>query len=82
MPRTPERFFQFGEFTVDSDQKVLLRNGIPLPLPPKVFDTLLILIENGGRLVKKQNLMSQLWPDTATPLPGSPTPRRTGVLKS
>ena len=37
-------FYRFGEFTVDSDQKVLLRNGEPLPLTPKVFDTLLILV--------------------------------------
>jgi len=64
MPLTRERLYQFGEFTVDSDQRVLLRNGTPLPLPPKVFDTLLILIENGGRLVKKQDLMSRVWPDS------------------
>jgi len=55
---------QFGVFTVDSDQKVLLRNGVPLHLAPKVFDTLLILLENGGRIVEKEELMSQLWPDT------------------
>ena len=46
-----KHFHQFGVFTVDSDQKVLLRNGVPLRLAPKVFDTLLILLENGGRSV-------------------------------
>jgi DNA-binding winged helix-turn-helix (wHTH) protein len=59
-----KHFHQFGVFTVDSDQKVLLRNGVPLRLAPKVFDTLLILLENGGRIVEKEELMSRLWPDT------------------
>jgi DNA-binding winged helix-turn-helix (wHTH) protein len=40
MPLTRERLYQFGEFTVDSAQRVLLRGGTPVPLPPKVFDTL------------------------------------------
>src|SRR5207244_1665163 len=41
-----------------------LRNGSPLPLAPKVFDTLLILVDNGGRIVEKEELMHRLWPDT------------------
>src|SRR5262249_39848625 len=50
--------------TVDCDQKVLFRNGSPLPLAPKVFDTLLILVEKGGRIVEKEALMNRVWPDT------------------
>lgn len=57
-------FHRFGEFAVDSEQKVLLRNGSPLPLAPKVFDTLLILVDNSGRIVEKEELMSRLWPDS------------------
>ena len=57
-------FYRFGEFTVDREQKVLLRNGSRLALAPKVFDTLLILIDNSGRIVGKEELMSRLWPDT------------------
>src|SRR5713101_5650679 len=57
-------FHRFGEFTVDGDQKVLLRNDSPLPLAPKVFDTLLILLNNRGRIVEKEELMSRLWPDS------------------
>ena len=53
-----------ASFTVDSDQRVLLRNGSPVSLAQEVFDTLLILIENGGRIVKKEEPMSRLWPDT------------------
>ena len=57
-------FYRFGEFTLDTDQRVLLREGKPLPLAPKLLETLLILVENGGRIVKKEELMNQLWPDS------------------
>jgi Tol biopolymer transport system component/DNA-binding winged helix-turn-helix (wHTH) protein len=56
--------YRFGEFTIDADQRILLREGKPLALAPKVFDTLLILVENSGRIVTKEELMSRLWPDT------------------
>jgi len=58
------QFYRFGDFTVDTDQKILLRQGKPLPLTPKVFDTLLILIAKSGRIVEKEELMGRLWPDT------------------
>src|SRR5947207_7389226 len=57
-------FHRFGEFTVDGEQKVLLRNDSPLPLAPKVFDTLLILVDHSGRIVEKEELMKRLWPDS------------------
>src|SRR5262245_35770733 len=57
-------FYRFGEFTLDADQRVLLREGRPLPLTPKVFDTLLILVENNGRIVEKDELITRVWPDT------------------
>src|SRR5216684_2577127 len=56
--------YRFGDFMVDSDQKVLLRQGRPTPVTPKVFDTLLLLVENSGRIVKKEELMNRLWPDS------------------
>ena len=58
------RFYRFGDFTLDTEQRVLLRDGKPLALTPKVFDTLLILIENSGQIVEKEELMRRLWPDT------------------
>ena len=57
-------FYRFAEFTLDTDQRVLLREGKRLPLTTKVFDTLLILVENTGRIVEKEELMNRLWPDT------------------
>ena len=56
--------YRFGEFTLDADQKVLLRKGKPLPLAPKIIDTLVTLVENSGRIVEKQELMTRVWPDT------------------
>lgn len=59
-----EHLYRFGEFTLDADQKVLLRGGKPLPLAPKVFDTLIVLVENSGRIATKEELMNRLWPDS------------------
>jgi Tol biopolymer transport system component/DNA-binding winged helix-turn-helix (wHTH) protein len=59
-----KQFYRFGDFTVDAEQQVLLRQGIPVPVTPKVLHTLLILVENAGRIVKKEELMNQLWPDS------------------
>src|SRR5262245_56724745 len=59
-----KHFYQFREFTLDTDQKVLLRQGKPVALTQKVFDTLLILVENSGRIVTKDELMHRLWPET------------------
>jgi DNA-binding winged helix-turn-helix (wHTH) protein/tetratricopeptide (TPR) repeat protein len=56
--------FEFGAFQLDAAERRLMRNGQPVPLPPKVFDTLVALLENSGKLVPKDDLMSRLWPDT------------------
>lgn len=56
--------YRFGEFTVDAGQRVLLRHGKPLLLAPKVLETLLTLVQNGGRIIEKEELMKRLWPDT------------------
>ena len=56
--------YRFGRFTLDTDQRVLLLDSKPLPVTKKVFETLLILVENSGRIVEKEELMRRLWPDT------------------
>ncbi len=56
--------YDFGPFRLDPADRQLLRSGEPVPLTPKVFDTLLLLVENSGRLVAKDDLMKALWPDT------------------
>jgi len=56
--------FAFGEFLLDVAERRLLHNGEVVPLSPKVFDTLLLFVENPGHLLEKDELMRRLWPGT------------------
>jgi len=56
--------FRFANFTLDVDERRLLCDGDVVPLRAKVFDTLCILVENHGRLVRKDDLMQRLWPES------------------
>ena len=64
MPGLSNHFYRFGEFILDARQMVVLREGKPLAVAPKVVETLLTLVQNSGRIVEKQELMMRLWPDT------------------
>jgi eukaryotic-like serine/threonine-protein kinase len=64
-PLMANRFYEFGPFRIDTANHVLLRDGQTVPLKPKAFDTLLVLVENRGRVLDKDELMNRLWPDTA-----------------
>ncbi len=55
--------YTFGPFSLDAEQRLLFREGKPVPLGPKLLDILLLLVRNAGRLVEKDELMSQIWPD-------------------
>jgi Tol biopolymer transport system component/DNA-binding winged helix-turn-helix (wHTH) protein len=57
-------FHEFGAFRLDPTRRLLLRRGEAIPLTSKVLDTLLVLVENRGRAVTKEELMKALWPDT------------------
>src|SRR6185503_9750050 len=56
--------YEFGEFRLDAEQRLIFRKGQPVPLAPKVIETLLALVERSGTLVTKDELMARLWPDT------------------
>ena len=56
--------YEFDCFYFDPQERLLVRNGKPIPLTPKVFDTLILLVENGGHLVLKDDLMKALWPNS------------------
>ena len=55
--------YQFGPFCLDAAERVLLRDGRLVPLPAKVLSTLLLLVRNNGRVVEKNVLMQEVWPD-------------------
>jgi DNA-binding winged helix-turn-helix (wHTH) protein/Tol biopolymer transport system component len=59
-----KHFYAFGPFRLDSRERVLLRDDQPIPLNPKAVETLLLLVENAGQLVDKDELMKRVWPDT------------------
>ena len=59
-----QRFFEFGPFRLDVTSGLLLRDGKVVALTPKVIDTLLLLVENRGRVLGKEELLRQLWPET------------------
>lgn len=58
------RVYEFGPFRLDSLRRVLLCSGEPVPLTPKVFETLLVLVQNCGRTISRDELMGLVWPDS------------------
>lgn len=56
-------FYDFGPFRLDVANRLLLREGEPLPLTPKAVDTLLALVQHGGDVLRKDDLMKLVWPD-------------------
>jgi Tol biopolymer transport system component/DNA-binding winged helix-turn-helix (wHTH) protein len=57
------RLFEFGPYRLDVSERLLLRGSDILPLTPKAFDTLVLLVARSGRLVTKDELLQELWPD-------------------
>ena len=58
------RQFEFGPYRFDKEQRLLHCGEELIPLPPKVADTLLVLLVNAPRMVEKSDLMKTVWPDT------------------
>ncbi|MEZ5428622.1 MAG: winged helix-turn-helix domain-containing protein [Pyrinomonadaceae bacterium] len=56
-----KQYYEFAGFRLDLSEKILLLSGQPVPLTPKVFATLEILVENAGRLLEKDFLIEQIW---------------------
>jgi DNA-binding winged helix-turn-helix (wHTH) protein len=56
--------YEFGPFRLDAAERLLLREGEVIPLSPKAFDLLLVMVEHHGRLLEKGELMRLVWPDT------------------
>src|SRR5215831_9437594 len=64
MSKEGNYFYEFGPFRLDPGRRLLLRDVEPLPLRPKAFDTLLVLVQNSGRVLNKDELMQAVWGDT------------------
>src|ERR1700744_6085395 len=62
-PKLPE-LYEFGPFRVDPARETLLKSGVAVPLTPKTFQILLVLVRHSNELVTKDDLMKTVWPDT------------------
>jgi pimeloyl-ACP methyl ester carboxylesterase/DNA-binding winged helix-turn-helix (wHTH) protein len=60
----PKRFYVFGLFRIDVAERLVFGENGVVPLTPKAFDTLLCLVENHGRVLGREELMAQVWPDS------------------
>ncbi len=56
--------FEFGSFRLNPAERLLLRDQTQVHLPPKAFDALVLLVENRGHLLGKDELLRKVWPDT------------------
>jgi eukaryotic-like serine/threonine-protein kinase len=64
MPQETKVFYEFGKFRCVPREQLLLFEDKPVPLAPKLFEILVALIVSNGRLLTKDELMQQVWPDS------------------
>lgn len=57
-------YYEFSGFRLDPVERQLSFQDAPLPLEPKVFDLLIMLIQHPGHLIEKETLMQNIWPNT------------------
>src|SRR5256885_4507863 len=62
VPLKAKHLSGFGSYRLDDVERVLLREGQPVMLPPKDLETLLVLVERAGRIVEKEELLEKVWP--------------------
>ena len=63
MPPQEQVLYEFEGFVLDPARRLLTRDGAPVALPPKALATLLVLVEQHGRVVDKEELLQAVWPD-------------------
>jgi DNA-binding winged helix-turn-helix (wHTH) protein/TolB-like protein/Flp pilus assembly protein TadD len=64
MDKKENRLYEFDRFCLDASERILLYDMQEVPLTPKVFETLLLLVENSGHVVGKEELLKTIWPDS------------------
>jgi TolB-like protein/DNA-binding winged helix-turn-helix (wHTH) protein/Tfp pilus assembly protein PilF len=57
-----KHLYAFGPYQLEAEERVLLRDGQPVTLPPKDLATLLALVERAGHIVEKEELLEKVWP--------------------
>ena len=59
-----KRVYEFGPFRLDAAERLQLRDGEVVPLTLKAFDTLVLLVDNGGHLLEREALLKSVWADS------------------
>lgn len=57
-----KHIYEFGSYRLDTEEKILVRDGRSVPIPPKDLETLLVLVERAGHIVEKDELLQKVWP--------------------
>ena len=58
------RFYEFGEFRLDSRRRILLKNGEQIQLSARIFDLLLVFLQNEGEILGHEDLLDKVWEGT------------------
>ncbi len=58
------RLYEFDSYSLNPDERIFTKNGVPIQLAPRAFDVLVVLVQNNGSLVEKQDLIHQVWNDS------------------
>jgi DNA-binding winged helix-turn-helix (wHTH) protein/TolB-like protein/Flp pilus assembly protein TadD len=61
MGTSVKHLYEFGPFQLDPPERLLLCDGRPVPMTPRAFDLLVFLVERGGHLVEKDELLKAVW---------------------
>ena len=64
MSSSAQTFYQFGPFHVEVERYLLLRGEESIPISPKVFETLLYLVQHSSQVCRKDEIINAVWPDT------------------
>src|SRR5258708_10911045 len=62
MTTSVKHLYEFGPFQLDPPERLLICDGHPVPMTPKAFDMVVVLVERGGHLVEKEDLLKAVWP--------------------
>src|SRR5262245_21315919 len=62
--RSAGHFYEFANFRLDVADRILMRDGEVVQLTPKALEILLTLVQNNGRVLTKEELISAVWPDS------------------
>ena len=64
MSKQINQIYEFGDFRLDTGERLLLRQGKPVSITPKAFETLIALVRQSGHVIEKDELLRQVWADT------------------